>query len=325
MYMHVKKLVATTLPLCLSVLLSACGGAPADEPSSNPSSVINKPQVSSAEASSLPSSATPSSVPSPVATSASSTSATASSLPKSSTDSYSRISRASSSLGSSSSGNSDSGVGSSSPASAPDTIPPTSTKLTLYQLAENSLRLKWDDATDNVGISHYEIERNNQLIAILQHPTNILSDYQLLAYTDYHYTITAFDAAGNKSEKSPVFTVRTLANANSSHSNSSKSSTSSANSSANSSSANTNKTTTIRWNHPNKRENGQFLELDEIGGYEIRFKQPAYNNYTYILLTGNRTTSFSTDLIPTNSTIEIAVYDTNKLYSSFTSISAEVD
>ena len=315
MYMHVKKLAATALPLCLSVLLSACGGAPAGEPSDNPSSVINKPQVSSAEASSLPSSPTPSSTSSSVATST--TTANTTSSAKSSTDSYTRVSRASSSAGISSSENT-----SSSPVIGTDTVPPSPTKLSLYQLAENSLRLKWDDATDNIGVSHYEIERNGQLIAILQYPTSILSDHQLLAYTDYHYTITAFDAAGNKSEKSPVFTVRTLANANSSRSSSSKSSTSS---SSNSSSASIQKTITLNWTHPSKRENGQFLELDEIGGYEIRFKQPTYDNYTYILLTGNRTTSFSTDLIPPNSSIEIAVYDTNELYSSFAPISAEAD
>ena len=312
MYKHVKKLAATALPLCLSVLLSACGGAPAGEPSDNPSSVINKPQVSSAEASSLPSSPTPSSTSSSVATST--TTANTTSSAKSSTDSYTRVSRASSSAGISSSENT-----SSSPVIGTDTVPPSPTKLSLYQLAENSLRLKWDDATDNIGVSHYEIERNGQLIAILQYPTSILSDHQLLAYTDYHYTITAFDAAGNKSEKSPVFTVRTLANANSSRSSSSKSSTSS----TNSSSTSAYQTTTIRWSHPNKRENGQFLELDEIAGYEIRFKSTTQNNYTYISLPGNRTTSFSTDLIPTNSTIEIAVYDTNMLYSTFTPMTTE--
>lgn len=314
MYMHVKKLVATTLPLCLSVLLSACGGAPADGSSNNPSSVINKPQVSSVEASSAPSSATASSVANSVATSTNTTSSNTSSLAISSADSYSRISRASSSNGNSSS----------SPVIDVDTTPPSATNLMLYRLSENSVTLIWDTATDNIGVSHYEIERDGNIVASIDQPINALADQQLLAHTDYHYTITAFDTAGNKSEKSPVFTVRTLANANSSHTNSSKSNTSSTNSSANSS-ASAHKTTVIRWNHPNKRENGQFLELDEIGGYEIRFKPPAYNNYAYIMLTGNRTTSFSTDLIPANSTIEIAVYDMNELYSSFTPISAEPD
>lgn len=307
MYKYVKKLAATALPLCLAVLLSACGGAPTDEPSNNPSSVINKPQVSSAEASSAPSPATPSSASSSVATST--TSANASSIALSSTDSYARVSRASSSAGNSSS----------SLANNIDAIPPSSTKLMLYQLAENSLRLTWDIATDNVGVSHYEIERNGQLIAVLEHPTKILSDHQLLAYTDYHYTITAFDAVGNRSEKSPVFTVRTLANANSSRSNSSKLSTSSVNSSA----ASTYKTITLSWNHPTKRENGAFLELDEIGGYELRFKTGTTVQYTHLTLNGNTTTTYTTELIPNNSDIQIAVFDTTGLYSDFVDISPE--
>ena len=345
MYKYVKKLAATALPLCLSVLLSACGGAPADEPSNNPSSVINKPQVSSAEASSAPSSVA-----------SSTTSANTSSIAKSSTDSYSRMSRASSSHSSS--------------ADETDSTPPGTTKLLLYRLSENSITLIWDDAIDNVGISHYEIERNEQLIATLQYPIDTLADYQLLAYTDYRYTITAFDAAGNQSEKSPVFFVRTLAHANSSipTSSSSKSSVSSSSSSAAqsskssaaqsskssaaqsssssaaqsskssaaqsskssaaqssrsassvSSSTASQKSAKLTWSHPIKRENGQYLELDEIGGYEIRYRKTTDNRFTYIVINSNQTTEY-THADASDTEFEIAAFDTNGVYSRFVKV-----
>ncbi len=191
----------------------------------------------------------------------------------------------------------------------------------LYQISDTSLRLIWDEATDNVGINRYEVERNGQLIAVLSHPTNILSDYQLLPYTDYQYTITAFDAAGNKSEKSPVFTVRTLGTANSSKSSSSKSTSSSSakSTSSTSSSASSQKSAKLTWTHPNQRENGQYLELDEIGGYEIRYRKSTDSRYTYILINSNKVTEY-THADANDTEFEIAVFDTNGVYSRFVKV-----
>jgi hypothetical protein len=350
MYMHVKKLAATLLPLLLSALLSACGGAPADETSNNQSSLISKPEVSSAEALSIYSSSIQGSS---LATSASIASAHASSLPTSETDNYTRISR------SSNSSHSFNGNSSLSADTPNDVTPPSATKLMLYQISDTSLRLIWDEASDNVGISRYEIDRNGQLIAILHHPINVLSDYQLLPYTDYQYTITAFDAAGNKSEKSPIFTVRTLDTANSSKSNSSKStssnsakstsstsssssskSTSSTPSSSSSSSRSTSSTLSsssfkstsstsssmsdqksakLIWTHPNQREDGQYLELDEIGGYEIRYRKSTDSRYTYILINSNKVTEY-THADVNDTEFEIAVFDTNGVYSRFVKV-----
>jgi uncharacterized protein YxeA len=314
----------------LSALLSACGGAPTGEQSNNQSSATNKPtQPSSIESSSAQSSVMQSSISSPAATSASTTSAAASSLAKSSTDSYSRVSRVSSS---SENGNSSSHTNSSLSAIDTDSTPPSATKLFLYQLSENSLKLIWDDATDNIGINRYEIERDGQLIAILYHPTNILSDYQLLADTDYQYTITVFDAAGNKSEKSPVFTVRTLPNANSSKSNSSASSSSSSTKSSVSSSSSSTKSTSsvsnsaasqksakLTWTHPTQRENGQYLELDDIGGYEIRYRKTTDKRFSYIVINNNQTTEY-THADVSDTEFEISVFDTNGVYSHFVKV-----
>lgn len=328
MYTHVKTLAAMTLPLLLSTLLSACGGAPADEPSNNQSSAINKPtQPSSMESSgSTQSSSIQATISS--LTASSNKSLAASSLPKSSADSYSRVSRTSSSTG-----------GASSQIATPgtDTIPPDTTKLLLQKISTTSITLKWDHATDNVGVWSYEIERNGSVITTLEFPTYAWSDINLTPYTDYNYTIRAFDLAGNPSVKSVPFGVRTLASPNSSignsskssKSSSSKSSSSSTNSNLKSSSSSTSsnsatpKTITINWNHSDKRENGRFLELDEIGGYELRFKTNTNSQYTYFTLHGNTTTTYSTDLIPNGSEIQIAVFDTNGLYSDFITIAPQ--
>ncbi len=82
-------------------------------------------------------------------------------------------------------------------------------------------------------------------------------------------------------------------------------------------------TTTISWIHPDKRENGQFLELDEIGGYELRFKEITSATYTHLTLHGNATNSYTTNLFPIDGDIQIAVFDTNGLYSDFIPIHPE--
>jgi chitodextrinase len=313
MYTHLKKLAAMTVPVLLSALLSACGGAPTGEQSNNQSSATNKPtQPSSIESSSAQSSVMQSSISSPAATSASTTSAAASSLTKSSTDSYSRVSRTSSSAASSS-----------SLAVTPETdsIPPTTTTLLLYRLSESSITLIWDEAIDNVGVSHYEIERDGQLVASVDQSINVLSDQQLFAYTDYNYTIVAIDAAGNRSDKSPILNVRTLANTNSSHANSSvsRSSNSSKSTSSVSNSTSSQKSAKLTWTHPTQRENGQYLELDDIGGYEIRYRKTTDKRFSYIVINNNQTTEY-THADVSDTEFEISVFDTNGVYSRFVKV-----
>jgi hypothetical protein len=328
-----NKLLHLAFFIALPVLLSACGGAPAGDNSSQPSSAVaNKPEVSSA-ASSVDASG--SSITASVSSAA--TTSLASSQSVSSGQSYSRISRASNSA---SSQKAPSGF---------DLIAPEVTKLQLYRLSENSITLIWNEAFDNVGISHYSIERNGETIASVEAPTSILYDQNLIAHTDYSYTITAVDFAGNDSGASPAFTVRTLAapnssqassalnssrssNNNSSLSSSRSSALSSSRSSSNSSSlssrsssksassisSNTGsqKSVKITWTHPNQRENGKFLELDEIRGYEIRYRKITDSRYTYIVINSNKVNEYThNDALDTE--FEIAVFDTNGVYSRF--------
>jgi hypothetical protein len=327
-----NKLLHLAFFIALPVLLSACGGAPAGDNSSQPSSAVaNKPEVSSATSSV---DASGSSITASVSSAA--TTSLASSQSISSGQSYSRISRASNSA---SSQKAPSGF---------DLIAPEVTKLQLYRLSENSITLIWNEAFDNVGISHYNIERNGETIASVEAPTSILYDQNLIAHTDYSYTITAVDFAGNDSGASPAFTVRTLATPNSSQASSANSSRgsnnnsslsssrssalSSSRSSGNSSSlssrsssksassisSNTGsqKSVKITWTHPNQRENGKFLELDEIRGYEIRYRKITDSRYTYIVINSNKVNEYiHNDALDTE--FEIAVFDTNGVYSRF--------
>ena len=227
----------------------------------------------------------------------------------------------------------------------------------LYRLSENSITLVWDESFDNVGISHYEIKRNGKLLATFEDASQILSDQNLTPNTDYSYTITAFDLAGNDSGASPALNVRTLgehgsgsqtssivsssrssivssskssvqssSKASSMNSSASSKSASSLNSSSSAkstssaaSSAASQKSAKLTWTHPNQRENGQFLELNEIGGYEIRYRKTTDTRYTYIVINSNRVTEYThTNALDTE--FEIAVFDSNGVYSRFVKV-----
>lgn len=77
--------------------------------------------------------------------------------------------------------------------------------------------------------------------------------------------------------------------------------------------------TKITWSHPTARENGVYLELDEIGGYEIRYRNTADGDYTYVTLTGNETTEYIPPIIE-GAEFEIAVFDTQGIYSQFVKV-----
>lgn len=213
---------------------------------------------------------------------------------------------------------------------APDTTPPSTTSLQVYRISSTSITLKWQPSADNVEVSFYEIRRNDSIIATLSYPDSSIQDNGLNPNTTHSYTITSIDSSGNRSVRSSPLITKTLPSLGSISNTSSSSSASSidasnssnggisVNSSSSSSSVDNQKT--FSWSHPKFRENGNFLELDEIGGYELRFKQNPNEDFVYLTIEGNETTSLSTDFIPNNSIVEISTYDTNGLHSNFVAI-----
>ncbi len=96
------------------------------------------------------------------------------------------------------------------PATATDTtIPSTPGDLLATAISPSRINLSWSVANDNVGVTGYNIYRNNVLIATSS--VNSFANIGLSASTSYTFYVKAYDAAGNISAQSNVATATTLA------------------------------------------------------------------------------------------------------------------
>jgi hypothetical protein len=86
-----------------------------------------------------------------------------------------------------------------------DTESPTNPS-NLLAVAANSkeIVLVWDSSTDNVGVGGYYVYRNNSVDPSAKTPYPVFRDTELSPGTQYCYTIQAFDAEDNRSEKVPL-------------------------------------------------------------------------------------------------------------------------
>ena len=75
----------------------------------------------------------------------------------------------------------------------------------------------------------------------------------------------------------------------------------------------------LYWSMPTERVNGDFLPMDEIGGYEIRYKNSASTNWFFIILPDPSITQyiFNNAYLPSFEILQVAAYDTDGLYSDF--------
>ncbi len=89
--------------------------------------------------------------------------------------------------------------------------PVTPDNLRVTDTTAHGADLSWDAANDDVGVDHYELSRDGDVIAST--PSTSFSDSNLAAATTYGYTVTAVDAAGNTSLPSPAVNITTLASA----------------------------------------------------------------------------------------------------------------
>jgi len=94
---------------------------------------------------------------------------------------------------------------------APDTTAPsTPAGLTATAASSSQINLSWTAATDNVGVTGYNVYRGGMQVATL----GAVTTYQntgLTASTNYSYTVRAFDAAGNASGQSLTASATTQA------------------------------------------------------------------------------------------------------------------
>ncbi|WP_457617970.1 GEVED domain-containing protein [Lutibacter sp.] len=90
----------------------------------------------------------------------------------------------------------------------PDNQAPTAPTLTASNATATTADLSWSGATDNVGVTGYDVFKNGTLLTSVTGTT-----YQatgLTPATSYSFTVTAKDGAGNNSVSSNTATITTL-------------------------------------------------------------------------------------------------------------------
>jgi len=101
-------------------------------------------------------------------------------------------------------------TGSFTEAAITDAEPPTPpTNLVASNITANSVDLNWDAATDNIGVTEYDVYQDGNLIATV--PTNPYQAIGLSPTTSYDFYVIAKDAVGNSSPESNTVNITTLA------------------------------------------------------------------------------------------------------------------
>ncbi len=92
----------------------------------------------------------------------------------------------------------------------PDTLAPSPpSTLALLGKSDTSVTVKWNAATDNVGVAGYDIYRGTAKVGSVDGSTLSFTELGLSASTAYSYSVVARDAAGNASPASNKLAVTT--------------------------------------------------------------------------------------------------------------------
>ena len=101
-------------------------------------------------------------------------------------------------------------VGTAATTASPDTQAPTAPgPLVFSAITADTVTVSWTAATDNVGVTDYEISRDGVVLTTVTELT--FKDTALTASTGYDYAIVALDAAGNRSAASEGTATTTAA------------------------------------------------------------------------------------------------------------------
>jgi hypothetical protein len=73
----------------------------------------------------------------------------------------------------------------------------------------------------------------------------------------------------------------------------------------------------LNWVPPVARENGNTLDITEVGGYELRYRKVADTTYTYVSINDAWTNTYNFSWLEGSYVFQIAAYDKNGLYSTF--------
>jgi hypothetical protein len=73
----------------------------------------------------------------------------------------------------------------------------------------------------------------------------------------------------------------------------------------------------LLWSVPTSREDGEYLDISEIGGYEIRYKLKADADFSSVVIKDAYIDSYYFDYLKGDYQFEIATFDNTGLYSKF--------
>ncbi|MEP4545271.1 MAG: hypothetical protein ABJ000_03770 [Saccharospirillum sp.] len=75
----------------------------------------------------------------------------------------------------------------------------------------------------------------------------------------------------------------------------------------------------LYWETPQERINGDTLPPEELGGYEIRYRQANDNRFTVVLIRDNDTDQYLLKDVrnPESAIIEVAAFDHEGIYSNW--------
>ncbi|MEX0623701.1 fibronectin type III domain-containing protein [Saccharospirillum sp.] len=83
--------------------------------------------------------------------------------------------------------------------------------------------------------------------------------------------------------------------------------------------SNGNGSLTLYWSAPVERLNGEPMDFNDVGGYEIRYRGTNSDNYTNVVINNAAVEQYSFDNLANinNLVFEVAVFDANGIYSEF--------
>lgn len=76
----------------------------------------------------------------------------------------------------------------------------------------------------------------------------------------------------------------------------------------------------IHWVTPNQRVNGDYMDIGEIGGYELRYKREIDSYFTSIIISDKGAATYYLNGLRGEYEFKIAVFDVDGLYSEFVEV-----
>lgn len=199
-----------------------------------------------------------------------------------------------------------------------------------YKIQVSNDGSKWSDVftttTGNGGVDDLSVSGNGRYVRMLGTERGTKFGYSLWEFQVYGTDSGSSNVSPSSSSSSSSSAKSSSSSSSSSKANSSSSKPASSSSSAKSSSSSSKSSTattngvTLEWSIPDMRENGEYLELDDIGGYELRYKKATDTAYTTIIIEDGGVDSYTLNKLSGDYEFSIATYDTDGLFSEFVTL-----